>query len=437
MRLALRTTVAAIAALALAAPAAAVISPAVRGAGRPEPQGRPKNPKATPFALRAWGYSTRVIGGDVPAELGPHGLRGHRLHQPGRPQADQQHRRPRAAEPGHRRRGVKTRVWTTRKAGTVSSCARNTIGKVVLSDSPLGTAHAGRRLDDGPRLPRRLRRSARPRTPTWPSSPSSRPSVRPKTLPLPTPGRPVEIPRRREGDHRPVLDAPPTPTARGPSPTASRSAWSPTGHALSGSRTPSPRSPRGVQSRPVQRLGRTRSPATPQAARQASVATPAEDALPGHRRRRPAPAQPASPTSAARSSSARAKSDEVAKQNNRRAWGCVRSRVASINLARPAPASTASSVRSTSPARARTCATLSRQHQGHDRRQDHRQRRGPGVPDTGVIEIPGVAKLEPSVVTKKVTDGLKVTALRITLLDGSGAVIDLGNARFQVRRSTR
>jgi len=53
-------------------------------------------------------------------------------------------------------------------------------------------------------------------------------------------------------------------------------------------------------------------------------------------------------------------------------------------------------------------------------------------PDTGVLEIPGLAKLEPKVVTK-VSGGLSVVALRITLLDGTGAVIDLGTAKTTIR----
>lgn len=53
-------------------------------------------------------------------------------------------------------------------------------------------------------------------------------------------------------------------------------------------------------------------------------------------------------------------------------------------------------------------------------------------PDTGVLEIPGVAKLERFVV-EKIPSGLHLVALRITLLDGSGAVIDLGQARLQIR----
>jgi len=55
-------------------------------------------------------------------------------------------------------------------------------------------------------------------------------------------------------------------------------------------------------------------------------------------------------------------------------------------------------------------------------------------PDTDVIEIPGVLKLERSIVSKTKI-GVKVVALRITLLDGSGAVIDLGSAKLAIARS--
>jgi hypothetical protein len=54
-------------------------------------------------------------------------------------------------------------------------------------------------------------------------------------------------------------------------------------------------------------------------------------------------------------------------------------------------------------------------------------------PDTGVLEIPGVARLERNVVTR-FRGGLKVVALRVTLLDGQGAVVDLGNAQVRIRR---
>jgi hypothetical protein len=54
-------------------------------------------------------------------------------------------------------------------------------------------------------------------------------------------------------------------------------------------------------------------------------------------------------------------------------------------------------------------------------------------PDTGVLEIPGVAKLEQKVTTK-VPGGIKVVGLRITLLDGSLATVDLGVAQAAIHR---
>jgi len=57
-------------------------------------------------------------------------------------------------------------------------------------------------------------------------------------------------------------------------------------------------------------------------------------------------------------------------------------------------------------------------------------------PDSGVIEVPGVVKLERNVVTRY-TSGVKVIALRVTLLDGSGGTIDLGQAKLRIRPSHR
>jgi hypothetical protein len=54
-------------------------------------------------------------------------------------------------------------------------------------------------------------------------------------------------------------------------------------------------------------------------------------------------------------------------------------------------------------------------------------------PKTGVLEIPGVAKLERRVVTRT-PRGIRVIGLRITLLDGSGAVINLAEASLSIRR---
>lgn len=50
----------------------------------------------------------------------------------------------------------------------------------------------------------------------------------------------------------------------------------------------------------------------------------------------------------------------------------------------------------------------------------------------GNLEIPGVAKLQADV-TQKLSNGLKVIGLRVTLLDGSLAVVDLGVALAKIR----
>jgi hypothetical protein len=56
------------------------------------------------------------------------------------------------------------------------------------------------------------------------------------------------------------------------------------------------------------------------------------------------------------------------------------------------------------------------------------------IPPSGVLEIPGVVKIEEKVTTMT-RGGIGVVALRVTLLDGSGAVIDLGIARTQVKKA--
>jgi hypothetical protein len=55
------------------------------------------------------------------------------------------------------------------------------------------------------------------------------------------------------------------------------------------------------------------------------------------------------------------------------------------------------------------------------------------LPPSGVLEIPGLVKLQEGVV-RKIKNGISVIGLRITVLDGSGAVIDLGLAEFQIRK---
>jgi hypothetical protein len=52
-----------------------------------------------------------------------------------------------------------------------------------------------------------------------------------------------------------------------------------------------------------------------------------------------------------------------------------------------------------------------------------------------VLEIPGIAKLERGVVTRT-HNSISVIGLRITLLDGSGAVVNLAEAKLRIRPLT-
>jgi hypothetical protein len=55
-------------------------------------------------------------------------------------------------------------------------------------------------------------------------------------------------------------------------------------------------------------------------------------------------------------------------------------------------------------------------------------------PDLDGVSIPGLVKIDTGV-TKKLKNGIEVIAVRLTLLDGTGAVIDLGHARLQISDS--
>jgi hypothetical protein len=58
------------------------------------------------------------------------------------------------------------------------------------------------------------------------------------------------------------------------------------------------------------------------------------------------------------------------------------------------------------------------------------------LPELDGLEIPGVAKIE-TMVEEMVKNGGRITALRLTLLDGSGAVVNLGQASLKIRPSGR
>jgi hypothetical protein len=129
-----------------------------------------------------------------------------------------------------------------------------------------------------------------------------------------------------------------------------------------------------------------------------------------------------------------AKTQDMAQQTRRRAWGFETSRVASLNLADGALRIEGVVGRVNVSRSGERLRRLKSNTNGTSLGRIYVNGQGRDLPDTGVIQIPGIAKIEPHVVTR-LPNGLAVTALRITVLDGTGAVINLGNAQLQIRRS--
>lgn len=59
-----------------------------------------------------------------------------------------------------------------------------------------------------------------------------------------------------------------------------------------------------------------------------------------------------------------------------------------------------------------------------------------GLPELDGLEIPGIAKVE-TMVKEKFKNGGRITALRLTLLDGTGAVVNVGQAVLKIWKKAR
>jgi hypothetical protein len=58
------------------------------------------------------------------------------------------------------------------------------------------------------------------------------------------------------------------------------------------------------------------------------------------------------------------------------------------------------------------------------------------LPELDGLEIPGIAKIE-TMVQERVKNGGRITALRLTLLDGTGGIVNIGQASLKIRPSGR
>ncbi len=126
-------------------------------------------------------------------------------------------------------------------------------------------------------------------------------------------------------------------------------------------------------------------------------------------------------------------SRQVADQSDTAAWGRKRSSVARVEVAEGAV------VVSDIVAQARVVRGkhgVTRSARGTGIGQILVAGREVAMPESGVLTVPGLVRLETKVVSRK-SNGISVVGLRLTLLDGSGAVVDLARASLQVSSSGR
>lgn len=127
-----------------------------------------------------------------------------------------------------------------------------------------------------------------------------------------------------------------------------------------------------------------------------------------------------------------ANTSESADQTQRKAWGWEKSSVAELNLG--AGQLVISGVVGKVNV-AREGSTVTRDIKGTTVGSITANGEPQEIPDPGQsLTIPGVAVIE-TAVAKELKAGLAVTAVKVTLLDGTGAVINLGQAQLQVFRS--
>src|SRR6478609_1753144 len=423
MKRATRTLLAATAALAATTLVAATMTPATADDhARRAPK---KDPRATPFAMRAQAYGSSVRGGSVPVSSGATAYEGFGCTNKAGIERTNQLADVTLPSIGTIS-GLKTHVWTSREGKVVSSWAQNTIGKVVLSDSPLGTlsldavSTTARAYHDGTTFQTYTHTDVAKLSFKGPVGPA-------QTFPVPSPGKPVTIP----GVARLAVGTSWTPrTVNGarafadgikirllPTNTVVRVAHAiaQIGQLQSGIFSGSSYAVSGTAAGDIVNLGRN-----PLLQMQCQGTA-------GEVKTR----QLAAIDLGGQAEITAARSEQMAEQTSTRAAGFERSRVASIRLGdqlRIEGIVGQANVRRDGPG----LKTLTTSTTGTTIGAIYVNGQIQKFPETGVLEIPGVAKIESKVV-ERLRFGIGVTALRITVLDGTGAVINLGNAQFQVK----
>jgi hypothetical protein len=384
--------------------------------------------KSTSFAFKASGYGTKLNGGQIPAGSSTTGSRAIGCtHQAGRSRTNNVAE---ATLPGlGRASGVRTRVWTTSRHGVLASHSTHSIAEVTLARSGLGALSI--RAITSRATAYHDARGFHARTATRIGGLVFTPPVgAEQAFPLPTPDHPVTIPGLATvyaGQH-----------SRGHSSTGATA----DAYALRVEVLPTGTSVRVAHSHAALYSGLTAGVFGGHAAA-TRVVTAAGDIVKSGPN--PLTLMPCQGTYGTLREKSLAEVDLggqlVAKgadartraaQGTRRAHGMSRAGVAQVSIggdqvvvdgivAKATVVRSGNGVVKSAKGTRLASVTVA----------GHRQT----FPRTGVLEIPGVVKLERAVV-KRTANGISVIGLRITLLDGSGAVVDLAEAELRVRPVT-
>ena len=408
--------------------AAGLIATAPSSTASGADQAAPAKQVATPFALKARGFGTKARGGEVPADSGTTAFQ--RIGCTNKAGLTRRISEAEANIPGLGVvSGVATTIRTTRRNGVVSSTSTQRIASVVLAESPVGTLSIeavrsqARAFHDGTRF----RAQATTDVGRLVYTPAG---GDPEVLALPSAGHPVVVP-----DVAVVRVGP-----RGTNVGKTFAAASATGLIV-----------RAIPSDTKATIGSARARITGgveelvfRGSSSGLQATGLDGAV--TKGRTPLSLMPCQGTRGRVQSKAIAEVDltdaikvgavasaQRTDQTGSDATGFERGRVASINLGGGAlvikgVVARANVERVNGKVRLNTRGTTVGRITADGEPRT--------FPDTGVLEIPGVATLEARVVdrTKRF---ISVVGVRVTLLDGSGAVIDLGTAKIGARRSGR
>lgn len=384
----------------------------------------PKATRTTSFAFRASGFGTRVVGGQVPAGSSTTGYQVIGCtNQAGRSRTNHVGR---AALPGLGTvSGVRTHVWTTSRHGVVTAHSTHTIGKVLLARSALGSlsldalTSRARATHDSSGFHATTHTHLGDLTFTPPAGPA-------QSLPAPTPDQPVTVPGLATvyvGQHVTHHSA------------AGASARA---FALRVDVVPTGTSIRIARSYAALAAGLTGGVFSGHSAGTRVVTAAGDIAASGPNPLSVMPCQGTHGRAHEKSLASTdlggqlvvkgARSQERGSQGVGRAHGTSRAEVARVALGGQLVINGIVGKVSVS------------RHGRHVSRSTHGTRLGTVTvagqrqtfPKTGVLEIPGVAKLERAV-TARTHHGIRVIGLRITLLDGSGAVVDLAEATLRIR----